>query len=99
MQIFLQSSLQRKVTEDLRFHDYKVELIQELKPNERAQQKQLLVKHQKINGVFSKKINFSDEKHVYLDGFVNRQNCHIRGSENPHTLVEKQIYRKRATVW
>ena len=48
---------------------------------------------------FSSKIILSDEAHFHLDGFVNRQNCRIWGSENPHVIVEKQMYPQRVTVW
>lgn len=47
---------------------------------------------------FSKKIILSDEEHFHLDGFVNRQNCHIWGSENPHEIVEKKMHPQRVTV-
>ena len=42
---------------------------------------------------------FSDDAHFHLDGFVNRQNCRICGSENPHVIVEKQIQPQHVTVW
>ena len=32
---------------------------------------------------FSSKIILNDEAHFHLDGFVNRQNYHVWGSENP----------------
>ena len=46
-----------------------------------------------------KKIIFSDEAHFDLGGYVNKQNCCIWGTENPHAYVEKPTHPKRVTVW
>ena len=48
---------------------------------------------------FAKKIIFSDEAHFDLGGYVNKQNCRIWGTENPHAYIEKPIHPKRVTVW
>ena len=87
------SSLQRILTADLRLHAYKVQLTQELKPNDHAQRRafvEWIIEHQQVDADFSSKIILSDEAHFHLDGFVNRQNCRIWGSENPHVTVEKK---------
>ncbi|GBL81452.1 hypothetical protein AVEN_143726-1 [Araneus ventricosus] len=34
----------------------------------------------------------SDEAHFHLDGYVNRQNWHLWGTENPHFAIEKSLY-------
>lgn len=41
----------------------------------------------------------SDEAHFHIGGYVNKQNCRIWGSENPHVTVEKQMHPQRVTVW
>ena len=46
-----------------------------------------------------KKIIFSDETHFDLGGYVNKQNCRIWGTENPHAYFEKPTHPKRVTVW
>ena len=43
-----------------------------------------------------KKIIFSDEAHFDLGGYVNKQNCRIWGTENPHAY---STHPKRVTVW
>ena len=48
---------------------------------------------------FSKKIIFSDEAYFHLGGYVNKQNCHIWGTENQHAYIEKPTHSKRDTVW
>ena len=40
-------------------------------------------------GKKKKKIIFSDEAHFDLGGYVNKQNCRIWGTENPHTHTLK----------
>ena len=46
-----------------------------------------------------KKIIFSAEAHFDLGGYVNKQNCCIWGTENPHAYIEKPTHPKRVTVW
>jgi len=41
---------------------------------------------------FYRKIIFSDEAHFHLGGYVNKQNCRIWGSENPHVIMEKPMH-------
>ena len=42
-----------------------------------------------------KKIISSDEAHFGLGGYVNKQNCRIWGTENPHAYIEKPIMFQR----
>ena len=44
-----------------------------------------------------KKNIFSDEAHFDIGGYVNKQNCHIWGKENPHAYIEKPTHPKRVT--
>ena len=45
-----------------------------------------------------KKIVFSDEAHFDVGGYVNKQNCCIWGTENPHACIETPTHTKRVTV-
>ena len=49
--------------------------------------------------ILAKKFIFSDEAHFDLGGYINKQNCHIWGTENPHSYIEKPTHPKRVTVW
>jgi len=96
------SSLQRILEKDLCIHAYKYQLTQQLKPNDHAQRREFvewIIEHQQVDADFSSKIILSDEAHFHLEGFVNRQNCRVWGSENPHLFVEKQMHPQRVTVW
>ena len=54
---------------------------------------------QKMPILAKKKIVFSDDIHFDLGGYVNKQNCRIWGTENPHAYIEKPTHPKRVTVW
>ena len=49
-------------------------------------------------GKKKKKIIFSAEAHFDLGGYVNRQNCRIWGTENPHAYFEKPTHTKQVFV-
>ncbi|QQP40003.1 Transposable element Tc3 transposase [Caligus rogercresseyi] len=63
---------------DLGLKAYKIQLLQELKPNDLPQQQF------DENPLFYRKIVFSDEAHFWLNGYVNKQNCRIWSDEQPH---------------
>jgi len=95
------TSLRRILNKDLGMKPYKVQLLQELKPHDHPMRfrfaqwnEQRLVE----NEHFYRKIIFSDEAHFHLDGYVNKQNCRIWGSENPHVVMEKPMHPQRVTV-
>jgi len=95
------TSLRRTLNKDLGMKQYKVQLVQELKPHDHPMRfrftqwtEQRLVEDEH----FYRKIIFSDEAHFHLGGYVNKQNCHIWGSENPHVVMEKPMHPQRVTV-
>ena len=50
--------------------------------------------------ILTKEIIFSDEAHRFgLGEYVNKQNCRIWGTENPHAYIEMPMHPKRITVW
>jgi predicted RNA-binding protein (virulence factor B family) len=44
------------------------------------------------------KIWFSNESHFYLDGYFNKQNWRIWGSEKPEKFIQKSAHPKYVTV-
>lgn len=92
-------TLQRILTKDLHLHAYKVQLTQQLLPTDHAQRREFTGWILQQQGDFVPNIIFSDEAHFHLNGFVNRQNCRIWGSENPRIIQEKEMHPKRVTVW
>lgn len=78
-------SLQRILKEDQNLHAYKVQLAQELTPNDHVKRRKFvecIIEHQQEDADFSN-IIFRDETHFLLDSLINRQNYCIQGSENP----------------
>ena len=49
-------------------------------------------------GNFSNKIFFSDEAFFTLGRYVNKQNCHIWGSENPQVIEERPLHQEKVTI-
>ncbi|GFY16607.1 DUF4817 domain-containing protein [Trichonephila clavipes] len=46
---------------------------------------------------FHKRILFSDEAHFWLNGYVNKQNCHIWSEANPQVYVETPLHPEKLT--
>ncbi|GBM69368.1 hypothetical protein AVEN_272186-1 [Araneus ventricosus] len=42
---------------------------------------------------------FSDETYFNLDGFLNKQNWRIWGTENPDVAVRSSLYSPKVMVW
>ncbi|GFX60777.1 hypothetical protein TNCV_4977531 [Trichonephila clavipes] len=48
---------------------------------------------------FHKRILFSNEAHVWLNGYVIKQNCRIGSEANPQVYVETPLHPEKLTVW
>jgi len=42
---------------------------------------------------------FTEKSSFHLGGYMNKQNCRIWGSENPHVVMKKPMHPQRGTVW
>ncbi|XP_073832543.1 uncharacterized protein [Musca autumnalis] len=83
---------------DLGVKPYKIQLVQELKPNDLPQRRifsEWALEKLAENPLFYRQILFSDEAHFWLNGYVNKQNCRIWSEEQ----VKSKVYRnKPATI-
>ena len=82
--------MRRILHKDLGMTPYIVQLVQELKPIDHPKRFRFVkwaCDRLTENADFGKKIIFSH--HFDLGGYVNKQNCRIWGTENPHTYIEK----------
>ncbi|GFU54016.1 putative RNA-directed DNA polymerase from transposon X-element [Trichonephila clavipes] len=46
-----------------------------------------------------KRILLSDEAHIWLNGYVNKQNCRIWSETNPQVYVKTPLHPETLTVW
>lgn len=93
-------SVRRMLNFDLKFHPYKIQVVQELTENDLANrwscsEKILRFIRSKPNAV----IMTSDEAHFHLSGTVNKQNFRYWAEHNPRELHQKPLHSKRVTVW
>jgi transposase len=96
------TTVQRILTKDLLLHAYKIQLTQELKPDDHLKRRTFVdwIREQRqADHAFSQNIIFSDEAHFHLSGFINKQNCRIWAAENPREIVEKPLHAQKVTVW
>ncbi|XP_023021061.2 uncharacterized protein [Leptinotarsa decemlineata] len=85
------STLWKILRKNLGLRAYKIQLVQELKPNDHQVRRRFVEWAQNEITVvpnFHKQIFFSDEAHFWLNGYVNKQNCRIWSKGNPQVYVK-----------
>lgn len=96
------SSMRRILRFDLRAFPYKMQIVQQLKPEDyprRLQYGKTMRDMAQSEDDFWSKIIMSDEAHFDLHGNVNKHNCRFWGTENPQKIQETPLYDERVTVW
>lgn len=92
------SSLCRILHKDLKLHPYKIQLVQELKPQDAGQRLDFVNQMIERFPTFTN-ILFSDEAHFHLNGHVNKQNCRYWSATNPKQKHQKPLHSPKVTVW
>lgn len=96
------STLWKILRKDLGLRAYKIQLVQELKPNDHRARRtfgEWAQNEMATDPDFHKKILFSDEAHFWLNGYVNKQNCRIWSDDNPQAIEETPLHPQKVTVW
>ncbi|GFV58620.1 transposable element Tc3 transposase [Trichonephila clavipes] len=96
------STLWKISRKDLGLRAYKIQLVQELKPNDHQARRRFVEWAQNEIAVvpdFHKRILFSDEAHFWLNGYFSKQNCCIWSEANPQVYVETPLHAEKPTVW
>ncbi|CAK9801727.1 Transposable element Tc3 transposase [Anthophora quadrimaculata] len=96
------TSTWRILRKDLGMHPYKIQLTQELKPQDHQARRTFTdwaLQQLQTDPNFGEKVIFSDEAHFWLNGFVNKQNCRISGESNPQQYQESPLHPEKITVW
>lgn len=96
------STVQKVVKKTLKFKPYKIQVIHHLKETDHtsrlAAANELLIMFDD-NRNLVKQLLFSDEATFHLSGCVNRHNCRIWGSENPHETFQYERDTPKVNVW
>ena len=86
--------MSRILHKNLDITPYKVKLVQELKPIDHP------MRFRFAKWVCDRHTGDADfVKKFHLGEYVNKQNCSIWGTENPHAYIGKPTHPKRVTVW
>ena len=96
------STLWTILRRDIGLKAYKIQLVQELKPNDHRLRRTFGEWAEGIiadDNEFPNKILFSDEAHFWLNGYVSKQNCRLWSEENPQAYVQKPLHPDKITVW
>lgn len=91
-------SVRRILHSDLKFHPYKMMLVQQLNANDWASRKdacEIMLENVHQDAI----ILSSDEAHFHLSGFVNKQNYRYWAPNNPREIFEKPLHSQYVTVW
>ena len=91
-------SVRRILHTDLKFHPYKIMVVQKLYEHDYEKRKACclnILQHVSSNDI----LLTSDEAHFNLSGYVNKQNFRYWSTTNPMQLHEKPLHSERVTVW
>ncbi|PNF19049.1 hypothetical protein B7P43_G11702 [Cryptotermes secundus] len=93
-------AVRRILQNDLRFHPYKMQIVQQLKVRDYVQREDFAVRMQLV---FEEDENalviMSDEAHFHLNGTVNKQSLRYWASKNQRYIHQRPLHSQRATVW
>lgn len=94
------SSIHR-ILKDEKFHPYKLQLRQELKPVDRDKRVEHAISMLDLidSSSFLDNVLFSDEAHFHKHGSVNKQDFRYWCQENPRWYREAPLHSPRVTVW
>ena len=93
-------SVRKILQKDLKFHPYKMCVVQELRATDYEQREDFAIRMQVLleeNG--NAIIIMSDETHFDLSGEVNKQNLCYWANEKPLNVHEKPLHSECVTVW
>lgn len=95
------TTLRRILKLDLKMYPYKIQIVQALLPQDHQQRLQYAIRFTQLATQidFLNNVLMSDEAHFHLNGYVNKQNCRLWGSENPRATHQHQLHPSKCTVW
>jgi len=97
-----QTTVHRVLHADLGLYPYKLQVTQRLYRGDKAKRWQFckwLLETCDKDSAFLTSLLMSDEAKFSLNGMVNKQNCRIWSSEQPHVMQQAVLYPPTITVW
>ena len=95
------STLQVIMRKKLKFHPYKIQIVQDLHDSDFALRKTyaevMLLRFRtaaRMGNIF-----FSDEAHFHIGGYVNKQNFRYWDVCNPRQMHQEPLHKPKVTVW
>lgn len=95
-------SIRLILKQDLKLKPYKLHMSQQLNINDQTRRVEfcLAIKNMvERNELDIKSIIFSDESHIHLNKFMNKQNCRMWSRNKPIVVFEKPLHSLKVTVW
>jgi len=92
-------SLRTILQKDLKFHPYKMCVVQELRATDYEQRENFTIRMEVQLENENAIIIMSNEAHFHLSGEVNKQNLRYWASENPLNIHKEPLHSERVTVW
>ena len=86
----------------LNLYAYKVQILQELKPNDESKCKVFaleMLSRIEDDEDYLKKVIVTDKACFHVSEKVNRHNARIWGSENPHVVIEQICDSPKVNLW
>jgi hypothetical protein len=96
------STVHNIVHKRLRLRAYKLQLLHHIKPDDHRKRTDFTVEmlsRIEENDSYLDLVLFSDESTFHVCGKVNRNNCRIWGSENPHQVIGYERDTPKLNVW
>lgn len=96
------STVHKILRKRLGYYPYKLQLVHQLKPNDKP--RRLAFATDMLDRIddeptFLSRICFSDEATFHTCGKVNKHNCRIWGTQNPHQVLEYERDSPKINVW
>lgn len=96
------STVQRVLHQELGLYPYKVQLVQKLHRGDKTKRWQFckwFAEKCQNDTQFLDNFIMTDEATFHLNSFVNKQNCRIWATKNPHAVEEEAQFSPSITVW
>ena len=96
------ASVRNILKKELKWIPYKISVVHKIPPQaiqmrfKFAKEVLKLIENKELDW---RKVWFTDEAHVHLEGFVNKQNMRFWGSQRPSQSIEVPLHSKKVTVW